>query len=241
MPRISLSVTTGFIGLLVVSFVVSWLFQDATLFKLLSFSTLTAGSQPWTFLTYPFDGSIGIFGILCAAIWMSSVGGQVEQDLTAPKYLAVILAFVALCPLFVLLGSLIMGETGYMFGPLVVIECVTIMWATRAPLAVVKVFGILPVQARWLGVLGAAFIFFSAPPKIAPFLLIPLGLIWAFADNRLPIRYGKPRGKTPTETYRKHWKEDENYFSDVKRREKEREERERLRKLFEGSIKDDEK
>lgn len=239
--NIPISVNIGFIALLVIGFVVIWLGQDRQLWRLLTFDTTTFDSQPWTLITYPFDGTAGPIGILFAGLWMYSIGTSVENDLGSLKYFLVLLVFVALCPLFIFLGSKVMSEMGLMHGPWPVVEAVTILWATRAPRAQVRLYGVLPIEARYLAWFGAALIFFSARPLVAPFLLIPLGLLWAFAANKLPIAYGKPRRSDPTGRYRKHWKEDEGYFSDVKRREKEREERERLRKLFEGSLKDDDK
>jgi hypothetical protein len=169
-----------------------------------------------------------------------TVGVQVESELSGPKYAFVLGLFTILCPLFIWIGSLITRQAGWMAGPWVTVEGVTIVWATRYPEAVCRLFGIFPIKAKYLGWLGAAIIFFSATPVLAIFLAVPLIGIWAFAANKLPfVAYGKPKDDRPTSRYRKHWKEDENYFSDVKRREKEREERERLRKLFEGGSGDE--
>jgi len=237
--NVPISVNIGFIALLVIGFLAVWLMQDRGLAVILHFQSTELSRHPWTILTYPFDGLAGPIGILFASLWMINIGTHVENDLGPLKYALVLLAFVALCPLFIVMGGAIMSKPGAMSGPWPVVEAVTIMWATQAPTAEVRLFGILPIQARYLAWFGAALIFFSAHPLVAPFLLIPLGLLWAFAANKLPIAYGRPRANTPTAKYRKHWKEDDNYFSDVKRREKEREERERLRKLFEGSLQDD--
>lgn len=239
--NIPLSVTNGFIALIAIGFIVTWLMQDRGQALPLTFMSTYVGLYPWTVVTYPFDGSAGPIGILFAGLWMYSIGASVENDLGSLKYFLVLLVFVLLCPLFIIIGAKVMNDVGAMNGPWPVVEAVTILWATRVPKTEVRLYGVLPIQARYLAWFGAALIFFSARPLVAPFLLIPLGLLWAFAANKLPIPYGKPRDNTPTGRYKKHWKEDDSYFADVKRREKEREERERLRKLFEGSIGDDEK
>ena len=76
---------------------------------------------------------------------------------------------------------------------------------------------------------------------MAPFAAAPLALAYFYAANKLPfLQYGSTpsgiRGENPAGTRRVYKKE---YYDEVKRREKDRAEKERLRKLFEQSAFDD--
>lgn len=240
MPRLTASVTTAFVVLVAVGFVAMWLTKSPGVVPDLTFLTRLFADRPWTPLTYPFDGSAGLFGVLFATLWMLMIGNQVESELGSLRFGIVIALFTVLCPLFIWIGSIVTKEPGGMNGPWVTVEGVTIMWATRYPETELRLYAILPIKAKYLGWFGAAIIFFGVTPILTPFLIVPLIGVWAFAANKIPfLPYGRPRANTPTARYRKHWKEDENYFSDVKRREKERDERERLRKLFEGGSVDE--
>jgi hypothetical protein len=64
----------------------------------------------------------------------------------------------------------------------------------------------------------------------------PLILAWFYGADKLPIRYGLLR-RLPT-TGKTKQKEFDAFISNVRDREKEREEKERLRKLFEDSLDD---
>jgi hypothetical protein len=61
-----------------------------------------------------------------------------------------------------------------------------------------------------------------------------------FAVNKLPgLSYSKPVFKAAPS--KAQIAKENRFYDDVRRREQERAEKERLRKLFEGSIKDDDK
>jgi Der1-like family len=243
MGRLKMSPNLVFVGLILVAFIAGFVFPDPEFWFKIAFAPAKFASQPWSILTYPFAFAqqMGPFALLFMAVWLFSVGGQVENDLGQPKYVGILVLFTVLPAIFMAMGTLIVGQSGMLAGPFALVAALTVMWATRNPLATVMIFGLVPVQARWIGVASAATIFFGTSPALAPFAGIPMILAWAFAANKLPLQYAKPRSDRPTERYRKHPKEDDNYFADVKRREKEREERERLRKLFEGSLKDEDK
>jgi membrane associated rhomboid family serine protease len=242
MRNLKLSVNIVLVALMVLSFLASYIATDLAIWEQFFFRTDKAASQPWSILTYPFataPSGGGAWVLLFMSLWLFQVGTQVEMDMKPRRYAIAFAVFTIVGALTTLLGSEIVGREGALMGPAVPVACVTILWATRAPTATVALYGVLPIQAKWLAVISCAIILFGLHPSLAIFSALTFVLAWAFGDNRLPIKYISLRKDSVTDRYRKHPKEDESYFSDVKRREKEREERERLRKLFEASAFDD--
>lgn len=237
-PR-KITVNLIIIAILVLAFLSAFVAPAAPIWKQLLFESDNLGAKPWSVLTWPiaFGGALGFMGVLFGAIWLYQVGHQVEQDLGSPKYAITMLSLTLAGAFCMLIGGFIFSANAPLFGAYPLIAAVTVMWATRNPNSIVTLI-IFPIKAKWLVWVSAGIVFFSTLPQFAPFAAAPLALAWALADNRLPIRYGMPAPKTPTKQYRKHWREDEGFHDDVKRRETQREERERLRKLFEGSIED---
>jgi membrane associated rhomboid family serine protease len=196
----------------------------------------------WTVFSYPFVGFVGPIGLLFTSLWLYFIGGKVEAHHGFRNYLLVWFAFSALAvlPLIFVKGSSL--------GPQIPIACLTVMWATKHPTEMIRLFMCIPVRSVWIAALSIAVVFFSYALTGALLLhgvlaCLGCGLAYLYASNRIPgvsyaFGYGtytKPR-KTKAQKNR-----EEAYYSDVFMREKEREERERLRKLFESSIDDDEK
>jgi len=101
---------------------------------------------------------------------------------------------------------------------------------------------VIPITGKWIAIIDSALVLFvvgDGNPVAGIFALFPLGLAWAYAANRLP---GLTFDKSPSKHSRAAKateRRDQSYYDDVFRRAKEREEQERLRKLFESSLEDD--
>lgn len=214
--------------------------------EVLAFLPQAALARPWTFLTYPIApaGPPGaILFVLILYYWFYNIGNQVESELGKPSFVAVFFGLA-------LAGSVAIGAAGFLTGinfPLVglwlPVAAISMAWAARNGDAEVRFMFVIPLKAKWLGLLLAVLIFFSygsANPLIGASALVPLALGWAFGKNRLPIRYGRvmPDLEAKRRAERERQRSDD-YMSDVYRSKREREERERLRKLFESSLEDD--
>lgn len=204
----------------------------------LIFSTRDPLGAPWTFLSYPLFPAGGLLAVLLGGWWLWGIGGIVERELGSLRYLAMIVLVTVLAPIFMWLGSMAMKLDGTLAGYWMILPTVTVAWATRHPSDNVLFMLMLPIQARWIGLISVLFVFFGSPPQLAPFAVCPLALVWAFADNRLPISYGSSAARKGARS--RSGPIDDSFLSDVYHREKEREERERLRKLFEGGLIDNE-
>jgi membrane associated rhomboid family serine protease len=242
MSRNSAPATTAIVGLLILSFVLAWTGPGRAFTTALSFTPALAFREPWTFLTYPFfstgDGNSLIY-LLFLSLWLWGLGGWVERDIGTPRYVAVWLTFTFLCALAFLIGGILLGRTAVILASAwTPVAAITIIWGTRNPHSQVMLMFVLPILGKWLAWLAAALVIFATnDPMLAPFAAAPLALAYFFAADRLPFApYRKTRVATKTR-YRDQ--ADNRFVEEVKRREKEREERERLRRLFENSVNDD--
>ena len=223
------------------NFLASWVSGGGNWNGVVSFRP--AFSLPWTFLTYPFAANpADVIGIFFMIYWMWIIGAQVERDLGTGKYLAFFGAMTAIPATMMWICLLTTGHASALYGLYLPVAGITIAWATRNPNASMLFMLIIPILAKWLGWLTAALVVFGygyPNPPVGLFAGVHLLLAHLFAAQRVPLlTYGKDGGKVKKQQWLPREKDD-NYLLDVKNREIERAERERLRKLFEGSLKDD--
>jgi hypothetical protein len=77
-------------------------------------------------------------------------------------------------------------------------------------------------------------------PLLGAFACIHLIIAYYFAANRFEaVPYRQGEGRVNPARMKATEKKDKSYFEEVRKREQERAERERLRKLFEDSMEDD--
>lgn len=235
------------IAAIVIAFLGSWLTRNAP-FEALYFRSDLATTQPWRVLTYFLAiNSFDVIGTIFSALWMYWIGTTVERELGSGRFVAFFAAMVLIPSLLIWVGVAMLGATGILSSPYLPIAGITIAWATRNPLSQVMLMMVIPVQARWIGWLVAIIVFFSygaiyEAPLMGAFAAAHLALAYAFASNKLKFMpYGRATYVDKDAQKRLKWERerDDKYFDDVRKREQDREERERLRKLFESSVKDD--
>jgi len=199
--------------------------------------------RPWTLLTYPWASlmasGMGLVFFIVLMVWFFWVGKTVEQDIGSPKMLLLWLAATFAGALSNWAGVAISHRFSILYGPLIPIAVITVAWCTRYPAREIRVYGVIPVTGRWLGLIitVAVLLYFAQTvPIIGVTNCLPLLLGFAFALNRIPgMAYGSGVTFRTTEksaTTRGQVMYDQTYFDDVKRREQERADRERLKKLF---------
>lgn len=243
--RFGAPVTVGIVVALVAVSLASWLgLSEAVLTLALNVGEF---SRPWAFLTYPFafsglTGGMAVLFLIFLILWMVFVGGTVERDLGSARFAAFWAVATLLGGILLTIGASIVGVRALEAGPSLPVAALTVAWGSRYPNQSIMLYGIVPVAGKWLAWLTAAVVLFgygSSHPVYGLFAVLTLVPVALFGMGRLPISYTRPVAKTvgPTRAQRER---DEKFFDDVRKREKEREERERLRKLFEGSLKDDE-
>jgi hypothetical protein len=232
------------IGVLLAAFVVAWLVQGS-IFPHLAFTGNWA--KPWTLLTYPFadvgDGT-SLLWFLLMLMWLYWVGTAVERDLQTIKFVGFLLAMTLLPALLIYVGGMVINnKPPAVYGPSLLVSAITVAWGVRYPTTCIRLWCIIPVTGKILAVLTVLLTMFGygtiyGSPAMGVIASLHLGVAAAFAANKLPFAgYHKPAWKSPAAKATD--RRDAAYYDDVKRREQERVERERLRKLFEGSVRDD--
>lgn len=193
----------------------------------------------WTAITFLFVNNLGPLALVFLPLWLVMVGGSVERDHTPARFGMIlgIITVLSLLP-FVILQQPISGI-------LIVNSALTVIWATRQPNACVMVFGLIPVKAMWIGWLGVASVLVTYGAGNLPLGILSLAsclIAFLYASNRLPVRYGYSQYSAgPAKQTKAQKVKEDAYLNDVFLREQERAERERLRRLFEGSLEDDKK
>ncbi len=234
--------TTLLVALLAAGFFVSFTDAAGKAAGGIALQSETAGARPWTLLTYPFYGGIGVqalFSLLFGGLCTWQIGRWLERDEGSLRLLAIWTSFSTLCALGYWTGAGILGQKGMLFQPWPPIAAITIVWAARNSQTTVLLMGAMPIAAKWIAVLAAVIVFFGTrPTSLAPFATLPLAIAWLYAVRMLPGFGGPAIGKRRETFVRGAGFYSKEYFDDVKRRKKEREEQRRLKELFERSMKE---
>lgn len=232
------------VALLVVAFLVAW-FSPGILHPL-AFIPAELGSQPWSVLTYPFhnpgDGGNFVWYVVLW-LWLWGMGGDVERRIGTPRLVGVWIAATLVGSAALILASVFTPIRGLgAAGTMIPLGAVTVAWCSLNPSAQVRLMLVLPITGYWLRWLTYGMVLFAVgsytgTPLAGVCALLPLLLAQMYVLNQLPGAFAFHTG--PGGRIRNAPKQDNAYFEEVKRREKDREERERLRKLFESSLADD--
>jgi hypothetical protein len=195
-------------------------------------------TDPWTVLTYPWAldplaSPMSLVMLFLLVSWLVQFGTSVEREMSSRRFVWLWIVFT------VIPGIIFFACNGTLAGPWVPATAIIVAWGARNIHSSVMLYGILPLSGLWLAVLasfGVVFGYGQANPAAGLLTIIPLGLAWCYARELFPFRFsaGLPsRGEKVTYVRgATNYKDD--YFENVKQREMEREEQERLRKLFEG-------
>lgn len=244
-------ITIGIVASLVI-FAFGWLFLQAKGVEQFVLSP-TWQSKPWTLFTYPwadvpFASGGKLLGFVFLCIWIFFMGGSSERDLGPSKYAVLWLTMVLLPALFIVLLGPSVGIVAAA-GMWLPSAGVTLVWCVRNPTSQIMLYGLIPLSGKWLGwITIAATILLSGRgnPLFGVISGLHLAVAWAFAANRIPFRTYSRGGGTFGKAkladrpfLKKADRMDKSYYDDVKKREKDRDERERLRKMFESSVNDD--
>lgn len=212
-------------------FAAEWLACDGSLAK------------PWNLVTYPFFDfqiGIGLIFLIFSWVWLYMIGNDVERKLGKVPYLLTFFAYTAF-------AGLLVSQTANAVGSLMVINscwlpvsALTCYWAGSDRSRVVMMWGVVPLQSKLLAIVTALILLFTygaGNPMIGVVATVPCLVGWlhgsgVFKPRQKMVVSGRgQRAQDP--------KEFEGYIDKVRSREKERAEREKLRKLFESSVGDE--
>lgn len=236
--------TWSLLAFTAVPYLIAWLTKSDALQNLLGLSWADIGRNPWSLLTFPLasSGSGGmIFFVILTCLWTYMIGKSLESDMGPGLLLGVFGVLTLSASTAWILGSLIVGGSPLLAGIFLPLSALTVIWAMRNPEHSILFMMVIPVKAKYLAVISAVIVLFSSggeTPLLGVFALLPLLLGFLYATNRIP---GLRFGAAPVENVQKKKSNEEfrRFQDEVRKKEKEREERERLRKLFEASLIDD--
>jgi hypothetical protein len=236
-------VTIGLLISLVVAAVGFWLTQGRGTDTFI----LGAGShtKPWTFLTYawtalPISDPINIIFFAFLIVWMFWIGGSLERQMGSVNFAITWFGLVLLSGVIMWAGALLMNSPFVLAGPYLPEAALSMIWCARNPSMQVMMMGLIPMSAKVLAIalaLMTLLTYGAMAPLMGAIALVPLAIGWAYGIGKIP-QIGVRRS-TVAHATRAQTRYGDAYYDDVKKREQERDERERLRKLFEGSLGDE--
>lgn len=197
----------------------------------------------WTFFTYPFtnagDGSQLFFFIL-GLLWFYSFGGMLESRIGKSSMVIHFFLAAFLHSLFAFIASTFVASPTLIVGGWLPVSFITVIVCALSPEASMS-FWMVPVKMKWMALITALLTIFSygtGSPLFGIITAIPLLGAWFYGVGKLgSLRVGEnPLEKRVTKVRAN--KEFDEFRSKVLDKEKERAEKERLRKLLEGSLDD---
>lgn len=220
-------------------FLVTWVPQTGRAWA--DFAAFTGLSpKVWTLVTYTLVES-RFFGILFGMMWLYWVGSVVESRLGRTGFVVLYLASAASMALFGGVAATVTGKPIVVAGAYPPIDALTVVWGALHMDEEIRLYGVLPIKGKWMAAASAGFILFYyglGNPLVGVAMCLPLLFLWFYARGSLKWM---PFGVNPFTARRAKQAENRQFqafMDDVRSREKEREERERLRKLFESSLDD---
>ncbi len=231
------------VGLAVVPYVLAWFSDEIQLFMAMNMMLIAppGAAHPWSIITYIFAGSGNgrhAFAIVCTAYWLWAIGRPLEKDLGTAWLLGIFgISSVVHGALAYAVG---MSLPGILYGVHLPAAFISIVWCARNQGEVIRLFAVIPIQGRWLAVLIAILALFATgneAPLFGLIVCLPLILAWLYGSGKLALPYGRlQKVRAP----KKEQREFDKFITNVRDREQERAEREKLRKLFEDSVSSDE-
>jgi len=169
-------------------------------------------ARPWTALTYPLL-STSIISMLMNGLWLFFVAGSLERSWGTRFFSRFFVAMTLLGALSMVLAAFVL-KTNAVAENWLPLAALTVTFCTINPSMQINIWGILPVQAKWLAIGTAVITFFlyaqsHAHPLVGLFALIPCaaGYVWArvgtwgslplYAATRRAPRPSQPPRSTP--------------------------------------------
>lgn len=225
--------TVGVLAAMAVGLVATWAQPVAVI---ANFALASGDVRAWPYLTYPFLVGAGeLIFVLLVALWTWSMGSQLERQVGTRTLLVLFGVATVVSGVVFAVAAQAIQPGRVAAGPTLPVAALTCAWAAKNRLARVSLFGVIPVPAAAvavLAVLSVAYSYGFAAPLLGLVCCVPSVLAWFWGAGvpRFARRDPETVGRGPA----MGGKEFDAYRERVRQREKERDEQERLRRLFEG-------
>lgn len=178
------------IGANAATFLVSFVVGTAV-WANLTFSTGSVLPRPWTAFTYPLIGSTQILWLLLGAYVFWLFGGSLERAWGMRDYVVFLMLIAASPALALWVGDLLTGRGAVTSGLWLPLASVIVAWTVINPNERMLLYFVIPLEARWLGVIAVALLFFSFPFPLGAFALAGPGASWWFVrEGRFRLAAG---------------------------------------------------
>ena len=203
-------------------------------------------SKPWTLLTYPFATMLARVFWFALACWVTyQFLSDIERTLGAWGAALFFFSMTFLGGIGYYIGTLGFGTSAYLPSLNLPLEVVIFTWALRNWGQTVNFFGFIPVPTKvlaWLCIAAVVIELGWMNPIVGVFAAFPFAIAWPYAMNKIPfMKFGKVPDIVDIKEKKKDEREFHDYMEKVREKEQERKEKERLRKLFEDSLSEDDK
>lgn len=243
-PKATVAILIGVVAVFLLTFLASGGSGASNIAEFLAYSPDL--SKPWTLLTYPFAPSI--LGVIWMAIWafiFYQFASDIERRIGAAGFAVFFLVMTLLGGLCFYFGTLAFGTSAAAPSIGLVTEYIVFTWCVLNPTGQIMLMMIIPMPTRvlmWLTVAAVVVEYGWGNVPIGFLTALPMLAAWLYATDRISfLRFGRTPSIVKPAQEKKKSQEFTEFMDRVKDREKDREEKERLRKLFEQSLDDDEK
>ena len=150
--------TRGLIVATVVLSLADWL--GAPMFSFLGFLAPDSLARPWTAFTYPLL-ALDPIGMLFYGLILWWIGGSLERSWGTKTFALFFGAMTLISALSISLGTwlLKLGQMPVYYQ--LPLAALTVAWCALNPNLEIRIYGIIPVLAKWLGVGTALIVFFT--------------------------------------------------------------------------------
>ncbi len=242
--KVRYSITNIYLAILILAGFFNW-GTSQKYFPALALSTYF----PHTILTWSSLGEVAGLWLVLTAIMLYRFGNELENTYGAKSFGALLALFTLLGGVSLFAGASILAIKGIIIsGAFLVSTSIFTLWAMRNPEANMCIGFGLQGKAKWFALVYALLTLVGVgggqAPALGFFALVPLVVAALMGTGKIPVpfaTYGRSSiGAMKTAREKKFEKEEfDSFITKVRDKAGEREEKERLRKLFENSLIDD--
>lgn len=125
----------------------------------LAFDAPVSLARPWTLLTYPFV-SFDPIGLIFYGLWLYWVGGSLERSWGTRFYAGYLAAMSVITALGMSAGAALLHGI-FPVNETLPLAALTVAWCMLNPDLEIRLWGIVPILAKWLAVGEVLIIFFT--------------------------------------------------------------------------------
>jgi hypothetical protein len=173
-------VTWGVLGANALTFLLTFV-GAGRVFNHLVFRTSAFLSDPWSAFTYLLVGNSHPLWLLVGGYMVWLFGGSLERSWGRRDYSLFLILASGTAAISLWLGSLLTGRDSILAGFWIPLTACVVAWSAINPRERLLLYFVIPVEARWLGMLSVILLFFSLPFPLGAFPLTGCGFAWWYA------------------------------------------------------------